>query len=97
MAANPRFSTGEAIDEANAANFVDFFLSLGASPGAAREVCDGFVRVSGPIPHPFYNFIYGFDVVARADDLDRAIGDALAPFRASSLSDSGFGAGDLAS
>ena len=82
MAANPRFSTGEAIDEANAANFVDFFLSLGASPGAAREVCDGFVRVSGPIPHPFYNFIYGFDVVARADDLDRAIGDALAPFRA---------------
>ena len=71
--------SGETIDAANADNFVDFFTYLGAVPGAAREVCERFVRVSAPVPHPFYNFVYGFD--ARAGDLDAAIVEALAPFR----------------
>ena len=82
MTAAPSRLNGEAIDAANAENFVDFFTLLGAVPGAEQKICDGFVRVSAPVPHPFYNFVYGFDALARGSDLDAAIGEALAPFRA---------------
>jgi len=82
MTTAPSRPNGEAIDAANAENFVDFFTFLAAAPGAARKICDGFVRVSAPVPHPFYNFVYGFDAIARGGDLDTAIREALAPFRA---------------
>ncbi len=69
------------IDAANASNFIDFFTTLGDVPGAATETADGFARVTGPVPHPFFNFVHSFDTHACSDDLAGAVDRALAPFR----------------
>jgi ribosomal protein S18 acetylase RimI-like enzyme len=70
------------VDVANASNFIDFFTTLADVPGAATETTDGFVRVTGPVPHPFFNLIHSFDTHACSGNLAGAVDRALAPFRA---------------
>jgi GNAT superfamily N-acetyltransferase len=70
------------IDAANAANFIDFFTTLGGASGAATESIDGFVRMMGPVAHPFFNLIHSFDTQAVLRNLRGAVDGALASFRA---------------